>query len=72
VAQERDLERAQETYINLKCTYTSRERHARSGLYYYRARWYSPALGRFLTPDPIGHLGGMNLYAYSGMLIVLF
>jgi RHS repeat-associated protein len=45
-------------------TFTSRERHARSGLYYYRARFYSPVLGRFLSPDPIGHLGGVNLYAY--------
>jgi RHS repeat-associated protein len=46
-------------------TYTSRERHARSGLYYYRARWYSPVLGRFLSQDPIGHLGGVNLYTYG-------
>jgi RHS repeat-associated protein len=45
-------------------TYTGRELHARSGLYYYRARWYSPELGRFLTQDPIGYFGGVNLYAY--------
>ena len=35
-----------------------------SGLYYYRARTYSPAWGRFLQPDPIGVTGGINLYAY--------
>ena len=35
-----------------------------SGLYYYRARTYSPAWGRFLQPDPIGLNGGNNLYAY--------
>ena len=35
-----------------------------SGLYYYRARTYSPTLGRFLQPDPIGYAGGNNLYAY--------
>jgi RHS repeat-associated protein len=35
-----------------------------SGLYYYRARTYSPTLGRFLQPDPIGYAGGANLYAY--------
>ncbi|RJP64387.1 MAG: RHS repeat-associated core domain-containing protein, partial [Candidatus Abyssobacteria bacterium SURF_17] len=47
-------------------TYTARERHVASGLYYYRARWYDPQLGRFMTQDPIGLLGGPNLYAYVG------
>jgi len=37
-----------------------------SGLYYYRARMYSPTWGRFLQPDPIGFAGGGNLYAYVG------
>jgi RHS repeat-associated protein len=36
------------------------------GLYYYRARHYSPAWGRFLQPDPIGYAGGVNRYAYVG------
>jgi RHS repeat-associated protein len=36
-----------------------------SGLYYMRNRWYSPALGRFVQRDPIGLLGGTNLYAYT-------
>lgn len=35
-----------------------------NGLYYYRARHYSPTLGRFLQVDPIGYSGGINLYAY--------
>jgi RHS repeat-associated protein len=47
-------------------TYTAREYHPRSGLYYYRARWYDPEIGRFITQDPIGFLGGMNLYVYVG------
>jgi RHS repeat-associated protein len=34
------------------------------GFYYYRARHYSPAWGRFLQPDPIGYAGGANLYVY--------
>lgn len=35
-----------------------------SSLYNYRARVYSPALGRFLQPDAIGYAGGRNLYSY--------
>ena len=35
-----------------------------SGLYDYRARIYSPTLGRFLQPDPAGYVAGTNLYAY--------
>jgi len=35
-----------------------------NGLYDFRARIYSPALGRFLQTDPIGTNGGPNLYAY--------
>ncbi len=34
------------------------------GFYYYRARYYSPILGRFISKDPIGFSGGINLYAY--------
>ncbi len=35
-----------------------------SGLYYYRARTYSPGWGRFLQADPTGYSAGLNLYAY--------
>jgi uncharacterized protein RhaS with RHS repeats len=36
-------------------------------LYYYRARYYSPRLQRFISEDPIGFLGGdANVYAYVG------
>jgi RHS repeat-associated protein len=36
-------------------------------LYYYKARLYSPALGRFLQTDPVGYdAGDTNLYAYVG------
>jgi RHS repeat-associated protein len=47
-------------------TYTGRE-DDNTGLYYYRARYYSPDLKRFTAEDPIGFSGGQsNLYAYVG------
>jgi len=46
--------------------YTGRENDG-TGLYYYRARYYSPRLQRFISEDPIGFAGGStNLYAYVG------
>ncbi len=33
--------------------------------YYVRNRYYSPTLGRWLTRDPIGYQGGINLYGYA-------
>jgi RHS repeat-associated protein len=35
-----------------------------SGLFYNRHRYYDPAMGRYITQDPIGLNGGMNLYGY--------
>ncbi|ATO85126.1 Teneurin-3 [Actinoplanes sp. SE50] len=42
--------------------YTGRENDG-TGLYYYRARYYSPAIGRFISEDPAGT--GGSLYAYA-------
>jgi RHS repeat-associated protein len=36
-----------------------------SGLHYNRHRYYDPTLGRYITQDPIGLLGGWNLYRYT-------
>ena len=46
--------------------YTGQMLDGSSGLYYYRARWYSPYMGRFLSPDPIKLEGGTHLYRYVG------
>lgn len=35
-----------------------------TGLHYNTFRYYDPEVGRFLTPDPIGLAGGINLYQY--------
>jgi RHS repeat-associated protein len=36
-----------------------------AGQYYYRARYYDAATGRFISPDPVGFSGGLNLYQYA-------
>jgi RHS repeat-associated protein len=43
--------------------YTGRENDG-TGLYYYRARYYSPGTRRFVSEDPIRLVGGVNYYAY--------
>ena len=45
--------------------YTGRENDD-TGLYYYRARYYNPVLQRFISEDPIGFRGGINVYSYVG------
>lgn len=45
--------------------YAGRELDTETGLYYNNARWYDPALHRFISQDPIGIDGGANPYAYT-------
>ena len=44
--------------------YTARDLDSETGLYYYRARYYEPSIGRFVSEDPAGFGGGINYYAY--------
>jgi len=37
-----------------------------TGLYYVRARWYDPELGRFISEDPLGISEGTNFYSFAG------
>ncbi len=45
--------------------FTGRELDGKTGLYYYRARIYSPTLGRFLQRDPVSDDSLGNLYRYA-------
>ena len=46
--------------------YAARRYDPETGLYYYRARYYAPAIGRFLQVDPVGYKDNLNLYTYVG------
>jgi RHS repeat-associated protein len=50
------------TVNSLRYLWQGREYSFATGLTNFRARWYSPELGRWLSPDPIGLEGGLNLY----------
>ena len=45
--------------------YTGRELDSETGLYYYRARYYDPSTGRFISEDPTEFDGGINFYRYA-------
>jgi len=48
-------------------SYTGREPDPSTGLIYYRARWFDPRIGRFISEEPIGFAAGdTNLSCYVG------
>ncbi len=56
-----------DTTVALPFGFTGRELDAATGLYFFRARYYDPSIGRFLSPDPSGLASGdVNLYRYVG------
>ena len=51
--------------IDFRFGYTGRERDEETGLYYYRARYFDPAPGTFVSADPMGFAAGdPNVYRY--------
>jgi RHS repeat-associated protein len=50
--------------IGNRYLWQGREYDAVTALYYFRARWYDPVSGRWLSKDPIGISGGLNQYVF--------
>ena len=57
---------------SLRFTWQGREYSRATALYNFRARWYDPAACRWLSKDPIGLEGGLNLYEAFGSNPVCF
>jgi RHS repeat-associated protein len=47
--------------------YTGKERDDSSGLCYYGARYLTPWLSRWISPDSVGVADGLNLYVYGSL-----
>ncbi len=50
--------------IGNRILWQAREYSWTTGLYYFRNRWYDPTIGRWISKDPIGIQGGINLYEF--------
>jgi len=54
--------RSSSSYTNY-FAFTGRYYHSSFDIYYFRARYYDPVLGRFISRDPLGFVDGFSLYA---------
>ncbi len=54
-----------ESTIGNKYLHSGREFDYLTGFYYHRARYRDPSLGIWLSKDPIGFNGGVNIYSYT-------
>ena len=52
------------TINSFRFLFQGREYSCATGLYNFRARWYDPVTGRWLSNDPIGISGGLNQYVF--------
>ncbi len=50
--------------IGNRILWQGREYSWTTSLYYFRNRWYDPVIGRWISKDPIGINGGINLYQF--------
>ena len=55
-----------EALRSVRYRFQGRERSSATGLVNFRMRWYDPTTGRWLSKDPIGLNGGLNLYSFCG------
>ena len=53
--------------VTLALRFPGQYADAETGTHYNRFRDYDPSIGRYLTSDPIGLLGGPHAYAYAGL-----
>jgi RHS repeat-associated protein len=56
----------QTSQIGNRYLFQGREYDFATHLYYFRARYYNPETGTWLSKDPLGISGGLNLYAFCG------